>query len=151
MSKEIEQSIAELFIKFKNDELFSDAVTNATEEELVDFNLAIQAAATNDKKFFLTIEKVGSQVGGLLSVMIIQKDLRDSMKEPDFRLGDGLFQAVYYKGDAYCNDCLPEDVDLAEGMKDGEVEPVAITDELYYPPRCVECHYEHGYMTIDEE
>jgi hypothetical protein len=148
---ELDRKIADLFTECSNYPLFQEAVNKATDEQLEDFNTALRVAAVNDKDFFVVLKMLGHQVGGLLNVMILDEEMRISMKKPTFRLGDGLFQAIYYKGDAYCTDCFPKDVDLTEAINEKEAQPVAMNDVLYYVPKCSECGYEHNYMFIEED
>jgi len=57
------------------------------------------------------------------------------------------FDCVVYGCSHYCNECLPDGVDI----NSDEVFPVFSTTELDYYPVCEECGEQHTYMTLTTE
>lgn len=56
------------------------------------------------------------------------------------------FDAVYFEGECYCNECLPDNMDTNEE----EVSPIFAESSCSTYPVCIKCGYVHTYMDLDD-
>lgn len=63
------------------------------------------------------------------------------------------YEAMTYKGDVYCSECLPNEIKAIEDNfePDSIAHPIFADSEWDYVPVCCICGAEHDYVTVLEK